>query len=85
MSQYQPANLATGVFAERAAVWLGWALLASFAVVVLFASLDTPRRAQFEGFAEVTAVGEIGPYNFTVGEITKTLRSDYEQLVRGNR
>ncbi len=35
--------------------------------------------------AEVTAVGEIGPYNFTVGEITKTLRSDYEQLVRGNR
>lgn len=35
--------------------------------------------------AEVTAVGEVGPYNFTVGEITKTLRSDYEQLVRGNR
>ncbi len=35
--------------------------------------------------AEVTAVGEIGPYNFVVGEITKTLRSDYEQLVRGNR
>ncbi|MGE0668429.1 MAG: branched-chain amino acid aminotransferase [Sphingomonadales bacterium] len=35
--------------------------------------------------AEVTAVGEIGPYNFMVGDITKTLRSDYEQLVRGNR
>ncbi|MEN3974621.1 branched-chain amino acid aminotransferase [Emcibacter sp. SYSU 3D8] len=35
--------------------------------------------------AEVTAVGEIGPYNFVVGDITKTLRSDYEQLVRGNR
>jgi branched-chain amino acid aminotransferase len=35
--------------------------------------------------AEVTAVGEIGPYSFVVGDITKTLRSDYEQLVRGNR
>jgi branched-chain amino acid aminotransferase len=35
--------------------------------------------------AEVTAVGEIGPYNFEVGELTKTLRADYEQLVRGNR
>jgi branched-chain amino acid aminotransferase len=34
--------------------------------------------------AEVTAVGEIGPYNFVVGDITKSLRSDYEQLVRGN-
>ncbi len=58
MSQYQPSNLATGVFAERAAVWFGWALLASFAVVVLFASLDTQRRSQLEGFAEVTAVGD---------------------------
>ncbi len=33
--------------------------------------------------AEVTAVGEIGPYNFEVGEITRTLRDDYEKLVRG--
>ncbi len=35
--------------------------------------------------AEVTAVGEIGPYNFEVGEVTKALRGDYEKLVRGNR
>jgi branched-chain amino acid aminotransferase len=35
--------------------------------------------------AEVTAVGEIGPYNFVVGDIIKALRADYEQLVRGNR
>ena len=50
--------------------------------------------AEMEGFeqcfltgtaAEVTAVGEIGPYNFEVGEIVKTLRGDYSQLVNGNR
>ena len=35
--------------------------------------------------AEVTAVGEIGPYNFAVGDITKALRDDYSQLVNGNR
>ncbi|MFN3232775.1 MAG: branched-chain amino acid aminotransferase [Alphaproteobacteria bacterium] len=35
--------------------------------------------------AEVTAVGEIGPYSFEVGEVTKVLRADYEKLVRGNR
>ncbi|TDI62159.1 MAG: branched-chain amino acid aminotransferase [Alphaproteobacteria bacterium] len=33
--------------------------------------------------AEVTAVGEIGPYKFEVGDITRTLRDDYEKLVRG--
>ena len=33
--------------------------------------------------AEVTAVGEIGPYSFEVGEITRNLRDDYEKLVRG--
>jgi branched-chain amino acid aminotransferase len=33
--------------------------------------------------AEVTAVGEIGPYSFSVGDITRTLRDDYEKLVRG--
>lgn len=33
--------------------------------------------------AEVTAVGEIGPYRFDVGEIARTLRDDFEQLVRG--
>jgi branched-chain amino acid aminotransferase len=33
--------------------------------------------------AEVTAVGEIGPYNFAVGDITRALRDDYEKLVRG--
>ena len=32
--------------------------------------------------AEVTPVSEIGPYNFEVGEITKTLMNDYEKEVR---
>ena len=32
--------------------------------------------------AEVTPVSEIGPYTFTVGEITKTLMEDYDALVR---
>lgn len=32
--------------------------------------------------AEVTPVSEIGPYNFEVGEIIKTLMSDFEKLVR---
>ena len=35
--------------------------------------------------AEVTAVGEIGPYAFEVGDLTKTLRDDYSKLVHGNR
>lgn len=32
--------------------------------------------------AEVTPVREIGPYTFTPGEISKTLISDYDALVR---
>jgi branched-chain amino acid aminotransferase len=32
--------------------------------------------------AEVTPVSEIGPYNFTVGEIVKTLMNDYSALVQ---
>ena len=32
--------------------------------------------------AEVTPVSEIGPYNFTVGEITETLLHDYMALVQ---
>lgn len=32
--------------------------------------------------AEVTPVSEIGPYRFTVGEITETLMNDYMALVR---
>ena len=32
--------------------------------------------------AEVTPVSEVGPYNFEVGDITKTLMSDYEAEVR---
>ncbi|MBU0726022.1 MAG: branched-chain amino acid aminotransferase [Alphaproteobacteria bacterium] len=32
--------------------------------------------------AEVTPVGEIGPYKFTVGDITRTLMEDYATLVR---
>lgn len=35
--------------------------------------------------AEVTPVGEIGPYNFEVGELAKDIASEYEQVVRGNR
>jgi branched-chain amino acid aminotransferase len=31
---------------------------------------------------EVTAVGEIGPYKFTVGPVTRQLVEDYERLVR---
>jgi branched-chain amino acid aminotransferase len=33
--------------------------------------------------AEVTPVGEIGPYRFEVGELTGTIARDYERLVRG--
>ena len=33
--------------------------------------------------AEVSPLSEIGPYNFEVGEITKTLMLDYDTLVRG--
>jgi branched-chain amino acid aminotransferase len=32
--------------------------------------------------AEVTPVGEIGPYKFHVGEVTKTLMADFSALVR---
>ncbi len=32
--------------------------------------------------AEITPVREIGPYQFTPGEVTQTLLSDYEALVR---
>lgn len=35
--------------------------------------------------AEVTPVGEIGPYNFEVGAMARDISSDYEKLVRGNR
>ena len=33
--------------------------------------------------AEVTPVGQIGDYNFEVGELTRTIAGDYEKLVRG--
>ncbi|MEL6206022.1 MAG: branched-chain amino acid aminotransferase [Pseudomonadota bacterium] len=32
--------------------------------------------------AEVTPVGEIGPYTFEVGQMTRDIATDYEQLVR---
>jgi len=35
--------------------------------------------------AEVSPLSEIGPYNFEVGEITKTLMLDYDALVRGEK
>lgn len=47
--------------------------------------------AEMEGFqqcfvtgtaAEVTPISEIGPYNFEVGDITKTLVQDFDKLVR---
>ena len=31
--------------------------------------------------AEVTPVGEIGPYKFTVGDVTRTQMEDYERAV----
>jgi len=34
--------------------------------------------------AEVTPVGEIGPYRFEVGALTRDIATSYEQLVRGN-
>jgi len=34
--------------------------------------------------AEVTPVGEIGPYNFEVGALTKDIAETYERVVRGN-
>ncbi|MCL4139984.1 UNVERIFIED_CONTAM: hypothetical protein GTU68_009240 [Idotea baltica] len=33
--------------------------------------------------AEVTPVSQIGPYNFSVGEIVRTLMQDYDRLVNG--
>jgi branched-chain amino acid aminotransferase len=33
--------------------------------------------------AEVTPVGEIGPYRFEVGALTREIAGDYEKLVRG--
>jgi branched-chain amino acid aminotransferase len=57
--------------------------------------IDVTERAimpdEMEGFeqafltgtaAEVTPLSEIGPYQFEVGEITKTLMTDYDALVR---
>jgi len=35
--------------------------------------------------AEVTPVGEIGPYNFEVGALARDIATDYEKIVRGNR
>jgi len=34
--------------------------------------------------AEVTPVGEIGPYGFEVGALTRDIATDYERRVRGN-
>jgi len=34
--------------------------------------------------AEVTPVGEIGPYSFEVGSLTRDIAEGYERLVRGN-
>jgi branched-chain amino acid aminotransferase len=34
--------------------------------------------------AEVTPVGEIGPYNFEVGALTQDIAESYERVVRGN-
>jgi len=50
--------------------------------------------AEMEGFeqcwltgtaAEVTPVGEIGPYRFEVGALAREAAESYERLVRGNR
>ncbi|GMG82494.1 branched-chain amino acid aminotransferase [Paralimibaculum aggregatum] len=34
--------------------------------------------------AEVTPVGEIGPWNFEVGQLARDIAQDYERTVRGN-
>ncbi|MEM9146409.1 MAG: branched-chain amino acid aminotransferase [Pseudomonadota bacterium] len=34
--------------------------------------------------AEVTPVGQIGPYGFEVGALTREIAEDYERIVRGN-
>ena len=45
--------------------------------------LVRPQEVFLTGTAvEVTPVGEIGPYKFTVGPVTRQLMEDYEQLVR---
>ena len=50
--------------------------------------------AEMEGFeqafltgtaAEVSPLGQIGPYNFEVGAITQTLMKDYDDLVNGRQ
>ena len=35
--------------------------------------------------AEVTPIGSIGPWNFIVGDLTRRLVRDYDELVRGRR
>ena len=49
-----PADL----FHWRAAIQLGVILLTGLTLVLLFAALEKPRRAQLETYEEVTAVGD---------------------------
>ncbi len=51
------------LFAPRAAVKLGMALLALFAAVVLLAAAQKERRSTLESFSETTAVGDLSFFN----------------------
>ena len=52
-------------------------------------AIQPEEMAQFEQCfltgtaAEVTPVSQIGPYQFTVGDIARTLMQDYDKLVNG--
>ena len=51
--------------------------------VIMPEEMETMEQCFLVGTAaEVTPVSEVGPYNFEVGDITKTLMSDYEAEVR---
>jgi branched-chain amino acid aminotransferase len=50
---------------------------------ILPEELETFQQCWLTGTAaEVTPVGEIGPYRFEVGDITRRVATDYEKLVR---
>ncbi len=50
---------------------------------ILPAELESFQQCWLTGTAaEVTPVGRIGDYSFEVGELTRTMASDYEKLVR---
>jgi hypothetical protein len=53
-----PASESTPLFAPRAAIWLGSAVLIGFAAVLAFTLRDAGREASLEHFDQVTAFGD---------------------------